>query len=405
MSADPRPTGAGAGAGEAGAPAANEDLEEGPADLEAAGDVEGLLARARAYRAGSPPFPRDLRKCFEAYAAAARLGSADAEYAVALFLVNGGPVPQDLKEGATRLRAAAERGSVPAKVFLGNMYELGIHYRADPEKADVWYRNAARSAGVSDAPGTDAHTRELAELGCARHALAVAERGGADEDTKARLLGRARAHGYGLRVKTDEAAAPEPTAGATDAPTRATRDASAMVGALTEAEASDVVVPERAEGRGHLKKSRGAAPENREAGGRGHVSNALAAFGYALLFLLAGVGAAYAAWHGARELVAHGTPLPLFGTRTDQVFPAVLGLIGVLPSLLVYRLGTFVKAVLAAGVMAGVGWISWGTGQAVLHAARPVQALAFALPGFVAALLVLGLVDGVKLGAARARRR
>jgi hypothetical protein len=397
MSADPRPTGAGA-AGGGGAPAANaeDDLEADAADLEATGDVEGLLARARAYRAGAPPFPRDLRQCFEAYAAAARLGSADAEYAVALFLVNGGPVPQDLKEGATRLRAAAERGSVPAKVFLGNMYELGIHYRADPEKADVWYRNAARSAGVSAAPGTDAHTRELAELGCARHALAVAERGGVDEDTKARVLGRARAHGYGLRVKTDDAAEPTP---------RATRDASAMDGAPAGPDASGAVAPDRAEARGHLKKAHNPATENRDAGPRGHVSNALAAFGYALLFLLAGVGAAYATWHGARELVAHGTPLPLFGTRTDQVFAAVLGLVGVLPSLLVYRLGTFVKAALAGGVMAGVGWISWGAGQAILHAARPVQALGFALPGFVAALLVLGLVDGVKLGAARARRR
>lgn len=398
MSVDPRARGEGA-PDEGGAE--DHDAEA----LEATGDVDGLLALARAYRSGTASGGRDMRKCYETYAAAARLGSADAEYAVALFLVNGGPVAQDLKEAATHLRVAAERGSVPAKVFLGNMYELGIHYKADPEKADVWYRNAARSAGVSAAPGTDAHTRELAELGCVRYGLAVIERGGVDEATKTRLLGRMRAHGHGVRVRTAEE-----TADARGSMLPEARDA--IEGALASAEGpagkspTAAAKPAATRPAEHAKDTKPAssAPSARaKAAGATGAADALAAFGYALLFLLAGVGAAYAAWHGARELVAQGTRLPGFGTRTDAVFGAVLGLVGVLPSLLVYRLGTVVKAIVAAGVLAGVGWVSWGTGQALLHAARPVQALGFALPGFAAALLVLGLVDGVKLG--RSSRR
>src|SRR5689334_24091790 len=70
------------------------------------GDVSGLLALARAYRSGAAPGGRDMKRCLEAYRAAAELGSAEAEYAVALFSMNGAPfVPQDLKEGTMRLRS------------------------------------------------------------------------------------------------------------------------------------------------------------------------------------------------------------------------------------------------------------------------------------------------------------
>ncbi len=368
-----------------GAPEEEEGLPGDLEELKAAGDVEGLLALARAYRSGTAPGGRDMTKCFEAYRAAADLGSADGEYAAALFLMNGGAVAQDWKEGTTRLRSAAERGSVPAKVFLGNLYELGLHYKADPEKADVWYRNAARSAGASAQPGTDAHTRELAELGCVRYVLAVVERGGADEPTKARLLAKARAQGYGLKVRTS---ATDTNPG--DRPTiegaLAAADASASANANADANADANAKPKRSPAPG------------------ASASDALAAFGYALLFVLAGLGAAYVAWLGARELLAHGTKLPVFGTRTDAVFGTVLALVGVWPTLLVYRASEVAKALVAGLVMAGIGWISWGTGQAVVHGARIVQALVFALPGFVAALLVLGFVSGTKLGAKRRPR-
>ncbi|MCW5837213.1 MAG: sel1 repeat family protein, partial [Labilithrix sp.] len=178
--------------------------------LRARGDVSGLLALARAYRSGGAPGGRDMARCFEAYRVAAELGSADAEYAVALFCMTGGVVAQDLKEGAARLRAAADKGSVPAKVYVGNLYELGIHYKADPEKADVWYRNAARGAGIDASPGSAEYAEALAELGCARYVLALVESGAVDGDDRARLLQRARAHGYGLRMK-DANAGDRPT--------------------------------------------------------------------------------------------------------------------------------------------------------------------------------------------------
>ena len=73
----------------------DEPLTEDAFDLEALrqrGDVPGLLALAKAHRAGTAPSGRDLKKCLEAYRAAAELGSGDAEYAVALFHINGGAV-------------------------------------------------------------------------------------------------------------------------------------------------------------------------------------------------------------------------------------------------------------------------------------------------------------------------
>jgi hypothetical protein len=69
----------------------------------------------------------------------------------------------------------------------------------------------------------------------------------------------------------------------------------------------------------------------------------------------------------------------------------------------VYRAGTVLKALVIGGALGGVGWIAWGTGQAAFHAHRPIQALAFGLPGFLAALLVLGLLGGTKRHSLRPR--
>lgn len=359
-----------------------------PSALREEGDVDALLALAKTRRAA-----KDLKGCYEAYKSAAELGSMEAEYAVALFVMNGSVVPQDLKEGTMRLRSAADKGSVPAKVYLGNLYELGIHYKADPEKADVWYRNAARAARVEEEAGSDEHAQALADLGCVRYVLAIVESAGLPEEEKSRLLTRAKAHGYGLKVK-DAGAAVE---GSGDRPT--------MTDALLVAE-----VRERKDTAPETKLARVKAEEatrtrsadttppavkKQTAQSSSNVSDGLAAFGYALLFAVAGVGAAYAATLGAKELVEHGTKLPGLGTRTDLVFPIVLGVVGVLPAWLVYKLSAFMKALVAAGVMGGVGWVAWGTGQAI-HTDRWLQAIAFGLAGFLAGLLVLGLMGGTK---------
>lgn len=385
--------------------------------LRTQGDVPGLLALAKAFRAGSLAGGRDMTRCLEAYRAAAELGNAEAEYAVALFSMNGGTVvPQDLKEGTMRLRSAAEKGSLPAKVYLGNLYELGIHYKADAEKADVWYRNAGRAAKVEAEQGSPEWNRALADLGCARHVLLRTGEADLEESERARLLARAKAHGYGLRIREDGTEGDRATfvnalasaAGATATPPpvavdvapRARKDTSPETGkAKRRAEESRAKTdppkePDPAAKAAAEKADRAAKKRaNDRSAAR---SGALAAFGYALLFAVAGVGAGYAAWLGARELVAHGHVLPLVGTKTKLVFPIVLGVVGVLPAWLVYRLGTVVKALLLGGVGAGIGWVAWGTGQGAFHGDRPLQALAFGLAGFLAGLLVLGLVGGAK---------
>lgn len=412
--------------------ATNEAVEEaGSADalssealdldgLKARGDVEGLLTLARAYRSGAAPGGRDMKRCLDAYRAAAELGSADAEYAVALFCMTGGIVSQDLKEGATRLRAAAEKGSVPAKVYLGNLYELGINYKADPEKADVWYRNAARGAGVKSDPGSGEYSMDLAELGCVRYVLALVESGKVEGDEKTRLLQRARAHGYGLKLKDADL-------GSTDRPTfldaLSNADGSTTGAGVPPAERQRAnTAPETKQAKDAAQsppaqvKEASPAPDKAPADkapadkalpraeGPTRTSLALAAFGYAMLFALTGLGAGYAATLGAHELVARGHPLPGLGTKTEYVFPIVLGLIGVLPTWLVYRLGTVIKALVIGGAFGGIGWVAWGTGQAAILSQRPIQALTFGLAGFLAGLFVLGLLGGTKKQPPRPKR-
>ena len=403
-------------------------------------NVPGLLALAKAYRAGTGEVKggRDMAKCLDAYRAAAALGSAEAEYGVALFYMNGGTVvPQDLRQGTLHLRTAAEKGSVPAKVYLGNLYELGINYKADAEKADVWYRNAARGAHVEAEQGTEDWNRALADLGCARFALLLSRNPAVDEDEKKRLLARAKAHGYGLRIREDitegdrvtfvdaltsaeVATATAAAAAATGTPPPVAVDVGARrTGAApVEPRQRKDTSPETAQAKRRAEESRAktdppkppldpvaaAAAEKAEklakkksAERTARLTGALAAFGYALLFALAGAGAGYAATLGAHELVAHGHVLPLVGTKTRLVFPIVLGVIGVLPAWLVYKLGTVLKALVLGAMLGAVGWVAWGTGQYAFHGDRPLQALAFGLAGFLAGLLVLGLIGGAKL--------
>lgn len=390
-------------------------------------NVPGLLTLAKAYRSGTAPGGRDMGKCLETYRAATELGSAEAEYGVALFYMNGGSVvSQDLREGTLHLRAAAEKGSVPAKVYLGNLYELGINYKADAEKADVWYRNAARGAHVESEQGSDAWNRDLAELGCARYALLLERDAGVDDAEKKRLVARAKAHGYGLRMREDATEGDRVTfVDALTSAEAATATAAAASQAAT-ATTPPVAVeprqrkdtsPETSQAKRRAEESRAktdppqppldpaaaAAAEKaakvakrKSAERTVRLTGALAAFGYALLFALAGAGAGYAATLGAHELVAHGHVLPLVGTKTRLVFPIVLGIVGVLPSWLVYKLGTLLKALVLGALVAGVGWVAWGTGQGAFHGDRPLQALAFGLAGFLAGLFVLGLIGGAK---------
>lgn len=382
-------------------------LEGDALDLEGLkirGDVDGILELAKAYRAGKSGVGRDMKKCYEAYKVAAELGSADGDYAVALFNLTGGVGAQDLKEGATRLRAAAEKGSVPAKVYLGNLYELGVHYKADKEKADVWYKSAARSAQVESEPGTDDYRQELAELGCVRHFLELANTNKLDEADKARLLQRARAHGYQLKIREDGRASITPSE-PMDRPTlNAALDANELPQKLSEKVRLASVPPPALDENEKLKKLEKETPKAKPAGPT-QASLALGAFGYALLFVLAGAGAGYAATNGARELIANGGKLPGLGTHVEYVFPLVLFVFGLLPAAVGYKFGTWLKGLVLGAAMGGVGWVLWGTGVAAFHTSRFYQGIAFGLAGFLAGLLVLGLLGGTKKQPPRVRKR
>lgn len=400
-------------------------------------DVPGLLALAKAYRSGSAPGGRDLKKCLESYRAAAELGNAEAEFAVALFHMNGGTVvTQDLKEGITRLRSAAEKGSVPAKVYLGNLYELGVHYKADPEKADVWYRNAGRTAHVEAEQGSQEWNRALADLGCARHVLALSRDPKVDEDEKKRLLARAKAHGYGLRIRDEGAegdratfvdalaGAERPAPTATTAPTATPPPVAVDLAPSTSPRERKDTSPETKQAKEKVEKAKSTPPpavekpvdpvakaaaervaKKKATERKARLAAALGAFGYAVLFVLAGVGAGYAATLGARELVAHGHVLPVLGTKTRFVFPIVLALVGLLPTWLVYRFGAVLKALVMGAAVAGLGWVAWGTGSGAFHGDRALQALAFGVGGFLSGLLVLGLLGGAKQPRALPRSR
>ena len=182
-----------------------------------------------------------------------------------------------------------------------------------------------------------------------------------------------------------------------DPPVRDRKDTTPETKQAKEAKEKTSLPPVDALAKAKAEVDRAAAEAKKKKAGaarNARVASALGAFGYALIFALAGLGAGYAAMLGARELVAHGHLLPGLGARTQYVFPIVLALVGVLPNSLVYRFGTVLKALLMSAALAGVGWVAWGTGRGAYHGDRPVQALAFGIGGFLAGLLVLGLVGG-----------
>ncbi len=172
-----------------------EPVEDRVAELVARRDIEGLVALGKALRSGEGE-TRDLEAAFAAYAAAAELGSRAAEHAVAMFYLTGSGVEADAQEAARRLRLLAGKDYTPAKVVLANLYELGVHTACDHEKADVWYRSAARAAGVSSEPDSKEYTRAMAELGSVRACLVLAHETETSAEERVYFLKKALAYGY-----------------------------------------------------------------------------------------------------------------------------------------------------------------------------------------------------------------
>lgn len=351
--------------------------------LSSAGDVEGLVALARAARAGSHGRTKDMKVAFEAYRAAGDAGHAESDFAAALFCMTGTGTTKDLKEAAARLRRAADAGHVDAKLTLGNFYDLGLHFAKDGEKADVWYRSAARAAKIEHPMGSTEATRALAALGSTRHTELLAAMPTADPDELAAARKRARLRGGSLQGPAEPAAAPR---GSTDA-TAKPDDTSAPREAARPATEDETTKKKLAT----LEKQAKLPSKVTGRAGAG-------AFLYALLFTATAFGAAFAAEAGARELVAHGKPIPVVGTRIELVFPILFGAISLLPQLLVYKAVTVVRSALVAALGFGAGWVLYGTGKLAIGDARLSQAIAFAGAAFLTSLLLQGLFGGAKGG-------
>jgi hypothetical protein len=376
--------------GAAGASAAPDDEPLSELDaLREAGDVDGLLALARAHRTGDGA-TKDLKACLQAYEVAAELGSAEAHNAVALFYMAGGVVAQDVKQGVSHLRAAADGGHVPARVYLANLYELGVHYGKDSSKADVWYRSTARGANVTAAADSPEFNRAMADLGCVRHLFKLREAGGLDEATDQALTRKANQLGLKLAVRQNSDPGDRLSVfGDTANPGAATPATPAAQAAAAPAAPQPDALKAKA------KALEDAAPSPKKPG-RLTLAQGAGAFGYTLLFFAFAAGAGYALTQGAKVLLETRAALPVIGVRTHLILPAALALLGALPTILVYRMATFVRAVLGAVVAFGIGWALWGTGSGAFVHDRMQQSIAGAVAGFLAALFVLGILGGTK---------
>ena len=398
-------------------PAANgteedEDTGDSIESLEAVGDVDALLAAAKAYRSGAG-VPRDLVACFRAYDAASRLGSAEASYLSALFFLRGGVVPEDPKEALARLRTAADGGSVPAKVYLANMYEAGANVRADRDKADAWIRNIARAAGIDAAAGSAEYARAMADLGVARFALELAEKAATPAEAEA-LRKKATAFGW----RAPRASAPPEISTASSIPTPApapaagqkieakpdpSKSAQARRAALDAELADDHAIDsQHHEDVAHERRSRGALVPQREVHGI-QWRFGLLRFVYALMFAGAAIAAAHLLTQGAALLVARGQPVPLVGPHIERITPIVLAAVTGIPALLLYGFTQVARAAIVALVAGISGAVIWGHPQTTLLTTSTEQGIAFALGGFLAGLLVFGLVSGDRRARKRAR--
>ncbi len=384
-------------------PGAALDEEEAPSELDLlvqAGDAAALVALARAHRTGAEGREKSMRLCHEAYEAAANLGSAEASYALALFAMQGGLGAQDWKAGAAHLRRAADAGHLDAKVYIANLYELGIHYAKDPAKADVWYRNAARQASIKDAVETEEFALAMAELGSAREYQILVEAGAVADEDKERLARRARLHGYELRARAPSEVARSDSF-VPDAPRAPARKAAAKP-ASTLAELEAKTTKGRASGE---EKVKAATPRvdkpARKATARSDASSVtfalgMVAFLYAIVFVATAAGAGYALTEGAKVLIAKSGPLPLLGKRVELIMPAAFFLLAFVPQFLFYKASAVMKALLAAGLASGLGWVAWGTGKGMFLPNQVQQSAGFAVAGFLTALLVVGVLGGAK---------
>ncbi|WP_024994600.1 tetratricopeptide repeat protein [Phocaeicola paurosaccharolyticus] len=89
--------------------------------------------------------PMDSQQAFYWFSRAAVLGNPIAEYNMGvLYCVGRGVDHKDLVKGAEWLTKSAMKGNSSAQYNLGNMYYFGKGVEKDVEKAELWYRAAAK---------------------------------------------------------------------------------------------------------------------------------------------------------------------------------------------------------------------------------------------------------------------
>jgi localization factor PodJL len=75
-------------------------------------------------------------------------GQANAQYELAMRLLEGRGLPKDQPAAARWFERAASLGLAPAQYRLGSMYEKGIGVTRDPAAAKRWYLKAAEAGNV-----------------------------------------------------------------------------------------------------------------------------------------------------------------------------------------------------------------------------------------------------------------
>lgn len=393
-------------------------------ELVAKGDAEALLALGIAHRIGAPFVEVDPARAVECFEAAATLGHVEAECLAGIARFAGLGVPADQSQGAALLRAAAQKGSLRAKVWVANLYEMGVHYARDEEKADVWYRNVARAAGVEETSDDGGYVKAMAELGCVRQCLALVADESLPAKERARYLKKAKAMGYAQRLEQHRRQSavpvePEPPPGAASQGDGASSGSSvAAVAAARDDPASAAPPGEPAEPDGKKKETQstrdaqekagegakpppGPAPDalvQPELGAQWTLGPGLGALLAATFFAAASAFASWLAVAGARALAGSGLALPLVGSRHELVGLAIVMTLGIGPCAALYRGRVFAVALVAALAAGAAGWFGfdalhllWSPGS---------QATAFGL----AAHLALAGLAGV-LGGTRARVR
>jgi hypothetical protein len=354
-------------------------------ELIAKEDAPGLYALGTAYRLGAAPLARDAFKALECFQGASRFGHAEAEFMAGLAYMDGRGVEPDQVEGAKRMRAAAQRGSLRAKVYVANLYEMGVIYQTDREKADVWYRNVARAAGIAAEPGTPEHDLAMAELGCVRHCLAIVADDALSPKDRATYLKKAKSMGYEHRLAATK------------------RERTPSEQPAVDAKPSSEPAPEQQKPpEPKPKQEAKKAPEESLLGAQWTWGPGLVAFIAATFFVATSSFAGWLAMEGSRALAHAHHPLPLVGSFHQAVLYAVVLALGIMPATTAYR-GRVVAIATAIGLAAGAaGHFAWASVHLLWHPLA--QTFALGLGAFLLALLVLGVLGGTRARIKKATR-